>query len=311
MARFIPTQEMQRLTRGSYEQTISRLDEAVQETVESLFGEKIDTHVLGTFPGYALVAAEDGRCLRLKFEESASGEIHFVQKEEVEVTSYAEDDLEDFLRTESEKVIELFNQGHQTEALDRLRGLSKYSDKWDSSENAEDMVETWMHTLNRNRPWKRLYEARRDKIHRSLWDSLKSLEDSRLRPKFQRLYDGSSINEDLEGYRDLVVDDLVALHERINVLKQQVQGAYATIRVTAPRMEEAGEGETMTTFTAFSEDLLEDLSRINTISTEAPKQVSQVGLLGKLHDQLVERLFSMEVAGGFISQMATRLSAAQ
>lgn len=308
MARYIPTEEMQRLTRGSHEQLISKLEEKVQACAESLFGSKVETHVLGTFSGYVIVASDEGACLRIKFEESRTGELHIVHTESVEVTSYSEDNLDEFLQAESQKVIDLFSNGSTSEAHRRLRGLIANSSKWSGPK--ADLMDSWLEVINRNRPWKRLYEARKGKIHRSMWNTLKGMEETRLRPKFHRLYDGSSISEDLEGYRELVVDDLKDLNVRINDLKNRIQGAYATIRVTAPRMEEVGEGETMTTFTSFSEDLLEDLSRINTISTEAPEQVSRVDLLGKLHDQLVERLYSMEVAGGFISQMATRLSEA-
>ena len=310
MTRFVPTEEMLRLTRGSYESLISSLDEAVQAQAESLFGSKVETHVLGTFPGYALVAAaDDGRCLRVKYEQASGGGIHIVQTESIDVPSYDEENLDEFLQTESEKVLDLFRKGSVEEAEDRLRSLVTFTGKWTGPK--ADLTESWFEALHRGRPWLRLYEARKDRIHRALWDNLKALEDSRLRPKFQRLYDGSSIKEDLAGYRDLVVDEFGTLNTRINELKQKIQGAYAAIRVTTPRMEEAGEGDMMTTFTAFAEDLLEDLSRINTIATEAPEQVNRLDLLGRLYDQTVERFYKMEVAGGFISQMATRLSEAQ
>jgi hypothetical protein len=300
MPRFIPTDEIRNLTRGSYEHLISQLGKAVQTQCESLFGSECQTHLLGTFNGYAMVASSEGQCRRIKYESSTGGDIRFVKIEIVEVPSYEEEDLGEFLEDEASRVIALFNKGSLSEATDKLRGLASVAGSWQKGPQEADLVETWVNSLTQERPWQRLYEAKKDRIHRSVWEGLRAVEDDLLHPKFRKLYDGTISQDDLEGYRDLVVDDFTPVQLRINLLAEKVQEAYAVIRSTV------NESESVSTFTSFSEDLLEDFARISTIAMESPTQVRRVDQLGRLHDKLVERISTMEIASLFVSQMADR-----
>jgi hypothetical protein len=305
MPRFIPTDEIRVLTRGSYENLITQLGEEAQAQSESLFGAECQTHLLGSFNGYAIVASEEGQCRRVKYEHSAAGEVRFVKSETVEVASYEEDAIGEFLEDEATRVLDLFNQGSLTEASVKLRGLASVAGSWKRGTQQSDLVETWVGSLEKTRPWQRLYESKKDLIKRSVWEGLKAVEDDLLRPKFRKLYDGSTDEADLDGYRDLVVDDFQFVQHKISSLVENVQSAYSVIRGVVE------ESDSVKTFTSFSEDLLEDLARISTIAIESPTQVSRVDQLGRLHDKLVERISTMEVASLFVSQMADRFRAAQ
>jgi len=291
---------MRRLSRGSYESVISSLDAEIQEQAEALFGSKVETYLLGTFPGYALVAADDGRCLRVKYESALDGKMLLSIVERVAVPSYDEDDLDEFLQTEAVSVIDLYRQGSAETAEDRLRGLLALSGKWSGA--GVGLAESWFSSISRSCPWLRLYEACETRIRRSLGSDIEILENRRLRPKFHRLYDGSSIREDLAGYRGLLTDDFGVLYERIDGLEKDIHSACASVR-SLPIPKE----DTMTTFTSFAEDLLEDLGRLGTIAKGAPTHVTQIGTLGRLYDLATERFSKMDVAGSFISRMASRL----
>lgn len=305
MPRFIPTDEISVLTRGSYENLINQLGEEAQAQSESLFGAECPTHLLGTFNGYAIIASEEGQCRRVKYEHSTAGEVRFVKVENVEVASYEVDALDDFLSDEAARVLDLFDKGSLTEASEKLRGLASVAGSWRRGPQPDDLVETWVSSLSKIRPWERLYEAKKARIQRAVWEGLKAVEDDLLRPKFRKLYDGSTADADLDGYKDLVVDDLKSVQQKISSLSESVQGAYSVIRGAV------AEGDSVKTFTSFSEDLLEDLSRISIIAIESPTQVSRVDQLGRLHDKLVERISTMEVASLFVSQMADRFREAQ
>ncbi len=300
MSRFIPTDEIRNLTRGSYEHLISQLGEATQAQCETLFGSECQTHLLGTFNGYAVVASSEGQCRRIKYEHSTGGDIRFVKVETIEVPSYEEEDLGDFLEVEASRVIDLFNKGSLSEAGAKLRGLASVAGSWKQGPQESDLVETWVTSLSQERPWQRLYESKKDRIHRSVWEGLRAVEDDLLHPKFRKLYDGTILQDDLEGYRDLVVDDFTPVQLRITALAEKVQNAYTVIRGIV------SESESVNTFTSFSEDLLEDFARSSTIATESPTQVRRVDQLGRLHDKLVERISTMEIASLFVSQMADR-----
>lgn len=308
MPRFIPTEEIKLLTRGSFEHLVSKLDDLIRENSEVVFGAKTETHLLGTFPGYAIVASAEGDCARVKYEQVGT-KVRIAGVEKVEVPSYDEKGLSGFLKTEAEKVLDLFNAGSITEASARLRGLLALSGKVEESVvSQESAAEAWISALNRARPWERLYEARKEKIHRSIWAEMKQLEQDRLRPKFRKLYDGSIQESDLESYRDLVVENIETVRTRTEALISRLRASYEGIRLASSRIDSLDSEDGLTNFTAFSEDLVESLDKINTIATESPLHVSRVDLLGRLHDKMTERLFSMEVTGLFVSQMATRLS---
>ncbi len=306
MPRFFPTAEVKRLTRGSYEHIIVQLEEKIRESAEELFDAETTIHILGTFPGYVLVATEEGACARVRYEGLDSGSVKIVKVEEVKVPSYSAENVDEFLRSESERVVELFRKGDVEKATEGLRGLALHSESWP----APPQVDSLLKTVSAERPWTRLFEARKDQILRALWGSLKSIEESRLRPRFRKLYDGSVEAGDFERFRSLVEDRFQVLEGRLRAVSEQVKEAQVKVQAAATEVGRLGEGEALTTFAAFAEDLLEDVSRITKIAIKSSKQVRRVDSLGRLHDAMVERLSDMEVAGHFVSQLANRLSGA-
>lgn len=310
MPRFIPTEEVKRLTRGSYEHLISRLEKKIQESAEELFDGDTSVHVLGTFPGYVLVASEDGRCVRVKYEGLDSGSVTIVKVEEVEVPSFSAENIDSFLRMQSKKVVEMFRKGQLEEGKEALRGLALHSNGWPEPIEEGSTTEALLKTINRARPWTRLFEARKDQISRSLWDRLKEIEESRLRPSFRKLYDGSVDSGDLEKFRSLVEDRYQGLIKRLDDVAGLIRDAQTKMQAAATDVERLGEAEALTTFSSFSEDLLEDVSRVTTIASRASKQVRRVDSLGRLYDVMAERLTNMELSSHFVSQLANRLTGA-
>lgn len=308
MLRFIPTEEVKRLTKGSYEHLIARLEERIRESAEELFDADSPVHILGTFPGHVLVVSEDGRCARVKYEGIDSGTVKIVKVEEVDVPSYSMENLDEFLRSESRKVVDLFRKGDVAKGTEGLKGLALHANGWPSPGRQEETVNGLLKTISKERPWTRLFEARKDQIHRSLWGELRGIEESRLHPRFRKLYDGSTCSGDLEKFRSLIEDCFRVLGERLDGVAGLVKDARSRMQAATTEVEKLGEADALATSIAFSEDLLEDVSRIAKIGVRSSKQVRQVDSLGRLHDGLVERLATMEVAGHFVLQLSKRLS---
>lgn len=298
MTRFFPTEIVQHLTRGSYERTIAKLEEALQ--TENLF-EGSDAHVLGTFSGYALVASDEGNCARVKYEDLGT-EVKIVSHESVELLSYGEDDLSSFLEAESSKVIELWQKGQITEATRRLRALSSISDSWELRQ--EGAFEKWVSALEQERPWVRVLDEKREIIEGALQEKI----DTTLRSKFRKLYDGSTRTEDMETYRSLVLENLDQIRETTGALLDDMKRMKNTVEKLASQYDE---GSVVSALVAFSEDLLEDLSRIDTIAERSTKHVTRVDQLGRLHDLMTDRLSKAETAKHFVDTMAQRLSESQ
>jgi len=126
-----------------------------------------------------------------------------------------------------------------------------------------------------------------------------------LHRKFHRLYDGSIPESDLEPYKGLVLSDLGALKESTKTLLIDTQNASEAARTQAARFEEGG---AVAALFAFSEDLLEDLARIDRIASEATKHVSGVANLSQLHDLIEVRLTDAKIAQNFVDTLAKSLS---
>lgn len=71
MAPVIPPSELRKLSRGSFEHFIARLNDAVSKGAD--FGEGVTHRVVATFPDHVIVVTSDGFALRLPFTENEDG----------------------------------------------------------------------------------------------------------------------------------------------------------------------------------------------------------------------------------------------
>jgi hypothetical protein len=296
MPRFFPTEAVRHLTRGSFERLIAKLEEALQDY--PLF-EGASSYVLGTFSGHAIVASDEGACARVKYEDLGDT-IEVLEHELVELKSYDTSEVSEFLEDESRKVLDLWTRGRLTEATERLRSLVEVSDKVEPVSES-DLMQSWLQTLTQDRPWTTLLDEKRGEIEGALAETTRI----GLHRKFHRLYDGSTSKKDLEPYRGLVTSDLGDLKESLTTLIRNTQNASETASAQAARFEA---GNAVSALVAFSEDLLEDLARIDRIASEATKHVSDVANLSQLHDLIEARLTDAQIATDFVDTLAKSLS---
>ena len=296
MPRFFPTEAVRHLTRGSFERLISKLEEALEEY--PMF-EGSSSYVLGTFSGLAIVASDEGACARIKYEDKGDF-IEILGHELVELKSYDTNEVSQFLEDESRKILDLWRKGNLTEATQRLRSLVEISDNVKRVDES-DLMKSWVQLLTQDRPWTRLLDEKRSEIEGALEETTRI----GLHRKFHRLYDGSIPEKDLEPYRGLVTSDLGDLKESLNTLLIDTKNASEAANIQANKFEDGG---AVAALFSFSEDLLEDLARIDRIASEATKHVSGVANLSQLHDLMESRLTDAKIAQNFVDTLAKSLS---
>jgi hypothetical protein len=296
MSRFFPTEAVRHLTRGSFERLISKLEEALEDY--SLF-EGATPYVLGTFSGYAIIASDEGACARVKYEDLGDSVV-VLEHELVELKSYDTSEVSSFLEDESRKVLDLWSDGSLIEATERLRSLVEASDST-AQVSESDLTKSWVQVLSQSRPWTRLLDEKRGEIEGALEETARI----GLHRKFHRLYDGSIPTSDLEPYKGLVESDFGKLKESLNTLLTDTKNAAEAIRAEELRFESGGP---VSALVAFSEDLLEDLGRIDRITREATKHISGVANLSRLHDLVEARLTDAQIAKNFVDTLAKSLS---
>jgi hypothetical protein len=253
--------------------------------------------VLGTFSGYALVASDEGECLRLKYEDSGDS-IEITFKESVDVPSYGIEDVDSFLESESKKVIDLWSSGRLTEAEEKLKALAHMVPLRKPTVNGA--YDRWVEALEVKRQWETILEGKKSDIEEALGEV-----DISSRTKFHRLYDGSISERELGNYKDLVGENLRQIREKVASLREDVTCAKTTVSGLITAFEN---NPALISFSAFVEDLLEDVRRIDTIAEESTVHVRSVARLGHLSDLLAGKLARATGALNFIETMATRLS---
>jgi hypothetical protein len=302
--RFVPVDELRRVTQGSYEHLVSRLTDALRVESPRLFGEDTDVAVLGTFPGFVLATSPAGACRRVRYTESAQG-LQIGAAEEVRLPVYDRSNLEEYLQKESRRAVDLFFRGDVQEATQVISKLAPYVGKTSTLSEAR-VADALILCLGGERTWKALYADRVAAIHESVKDDLPTLNKAAPQPQFKKLYDGS-LNEDaVEPFRPLVLEKLAAVRARLETLASQVFEASESIKAAA---EQAKPGtKTLTTFAEFAEDLLDNVLGQTKIVDDLPRHVTHANHLGRVYDSLVESFADTEIASCFVVQLAKRLA---
>lgn len=304
---FVPTEEMQKLLKGSFEHVSSKVEHAIQKDKVRIFGEDAGAvKVLGTFPGYAVAAAAPGKFARVKFEEAQNGTVKITNHELLKVPVFTNENVSEFLMGEARSVVEDWNKGNLEAAIDRARGMLPFVQERIQQSEAQ-IVESIVLGIRADRPWKNLYAERADEIRKFVRSELAELDQAKLTPKFERLYSGEMEAAEVDGYRDLVQSDLSYIGDRIGALEGLIAATIESVEKISDKIAEGDDHDTLVTFLSFSEDLALDLQGLKSLVSEAVRQIGAVDALGRLYDALAEELYNYEVAGRFVEQMASKL----
>lgn len=303
--RYIPVEEIRRLTLGSYENAIACVDQTAQQQAESLFGKNARVRLIGTFPGSAIVMSEEGDIRRVFYEWANDGTAKLVRSEAVEVPIFSSENVEDFVRKEVSKAVRAWSEGRVEEAQRRIADVAPFIVERPVQDDGK-VVESLVVSFKAPRPWKAVYEERRSQIEEMLTpEELQEVREGHLAPKFSLLYDGQLNEEELSGYHDLVEADLSYLETRVTSLRDLVEASYSASRSVVESECKRGT-ELFTVFRSFTEDLISDLQRIGRVVAESRRKISRIDCLGRLYDAIVEDLSDYEVSGRFVSAMCER-----
>jgi len=308
MSRFIPIEEVKKLTEGSYEHLISQIEGLVQQHSVKLFGKKTESRVLGTFSTYAVALSEDGDVIRIRYGRNDEGSLQIEGFSSVDIKSYSQANLKEFVSGEVKTAVAEWMEGRVEQAQKRIAAISHLVDG--NTMDDSKMVESFIVSLKALRPWKSIYGERKQRIRESAGLRPGQLVEAADAPKFRLLYNGSIVEaKELDRYKDLVVTDLASVATRVGGLLEQVEAAYDNL-CSVVRSEDL-QDESIRMLSTLSEDLISDLRRLHDVLVAAPSQLSKPDCLGKLHDAVVEELNDYQVAGRFVTTMSTRLREAQ
>lgn len=301
---FIPAAELAPLLKGSHQETASRLDAEIQSDL-ARFGGK-SASVVATFDTHALVMSESGDVYRVGYETSNSGKIYLTTQESLPITVVTDKNLRQYVRTEAKAAADLFLKGLVTQANARIAALFPLMDA-SLAATDDEIISSFVESRQAHHDWKELIEAREEQIQAYL--SEEALPKP-LQPKFTKLYDGATTEDELPNFKGLVHADMNGLIARLTTVESQAQTALAQLEQVrgAAEMEEGTEA--LQQLQQYVSDLLNDVTQVKTFAEESVREFRRVDLVAKVFDSMASEVASFEVAGAFASKMASRLAEA-
>lgn len=300
----LSSDDLRHLLSGSYESLIHRVEVMVSENTEKLFGVKTDALVLGTFSGYAIVLSESGKLVRLKYEDK-SGKASLVEHEEVPLPRAKKTDVGSFVLEDAAHVVDRMLSGDLNPSDPSFLRVLRMAGSYPKTQ--EQIVEAVIEASKADSPWRRIFREHSERIRRFLWGDLLRVEDRRIRPKFQNLYDGSTPDERLGEHRNAVTSGLKDIVSRLNEFSKLIDDAGKNLGFLKNEFHDLGEDTLYQTVSLFSSDLLDDILRVRGSVEEMMSSVTCVACLAKLHDSVGEELYDFELASRFVNRIATRL----
>ena len=282
------SEQLQKLTNGSFEHLISRLGEKVQEDASKLFGEEVQTSVIGTFPGHAIVAGDNGKVLRLRFEESNEGDLIVTGHDNIDVPVYSEDNRSGYVSEASKTLVRSLLEGK--DPADAFSALTSAVSVNGPSAEVEVLQVLESEDSLFPKLWKTVFDLNQVTIKRSLWDSgLKDLEEKKVVPRFTELHESAD-----DSRREVVLADLRGLVNRLVERRMAIPGTLST--ENCPELGSVSVAD-------FAHVLREGLVNAENFVSRAlvlAEDGMGTNVLARVHDYVAAHLFPLEVSTLFV-----------
>ena len=293
--RFVPPDELNRVTEGSYERLIGQLAEEATKASDRLFGEACQVKLVSTFPNHAVVLAESGAAVRVRFETSRDGVPMIVSHEPYKFQSVKREDFASFVEDRSKEIVSALLEGDADRALSKAREvLPMVEDKKEIVPSA-DFVKLVQEQFARKTAWRGVYESSLGQIHKSIGSDLGLIDQNRVESKFEKLYDGSMSVEERSGYEGFVRSDLVRVIESFERLRDRIGSLTEQFTDLAQSTD-----ETKRALGGFALDFEEDIQRAAKVLRESEAGVFDVAARGQLHDVASKELYRYDVGARYI-----------
>ena len=306
MTPFVPVTELQGLLKGSHQEVSAILEHAVA-TQPHAFGGK-PARLLAAFSGHVIVLAESNNTVaKVGYSFDSEGNVHFTKHTPLNVPVVTEATLRSYLRSEAKAAASLFLGGQIARANEKIASIASLVDN-ESLLDDDSIVNSFLESRETARPWKTFVLQKQSVLKESV---LKDVElAAPLKPKFAKLYDGATTQEELPSFKGLVHSDIAVAIKRLNKVEEQASQALQQIALVKAHSEQMASHPAGLALEETTNDLLNDVRTVRDFLLEASEQFSQVDLVAKVFDSIAAEVATFEVAGAFAANMALRLAEA-
>jgi hypothetical protein len=306
MTPFVPVEDLKRVTKGSHQEVILALVEALQTRL-SEFGNK-PVHLLSTFKDHVVVLSEaNNTVMKVAYSFDVEGRVHFTKHTPLNVPVVTESNLRTYVRNEAKAAAGLFLSGYTARANAKIEAIAGLVDS-EAFLDDDAIVNGFLEARENPRQWKQFIAEKKDTL---LEGVLRGVElPAPLKPKFVKLYDGATAKEELPAFKGLVHSDISTAIKRLNAVEEQVGAALTQIRTIKAGSAQLSAHPAGLALENTTSDLLDDVRSVRDFLLEATEQFAQVDLVAKVFDSVAAEVATFEVAGAFAAKMATRLAEA-
>jgi len=306
MSGLIPANVLAEVTRGSIEDYVGRVIQAVEDSharFESETGQ--DLNVIATFNEHVVVANGDGNVYRASYQPAGDGfSITKVEPVELPVIRGRQDGRRFVERTASEAV-EALVAGDFSSARDQIRTLIEAAPMLAPVDQLRELREHLSGMFDQERPWRAFYAEDHERIQRLVWGTTGSAFSYTPQPRYQPLYrDG--LLEDASEYASAVEADVGVMAERLEKLWEQTTEAWGEYQSTGA-FKASGIARPAEHFETIASDYLVELKALCHLMSEAAKDndPDTVAARGWLFDQVARQYPQVEVTARLVRRVAT------
>jgi len=296
---FFPHEELSRVQKGSYEELLPALTHEVQQAASRLFGESAPVRLVATFPSYAVVMHPvTGKAVRVKYELAADGLPKIVSHTDYPLKSFQ---AEGYVQEKIKSVVSAILEGNDATAYKALKSILPLVEERKEILSSPDLYDVVVQRLTMPVPWKQALKENQQKILNALGDELAMLDQSRLDPKFSKLYNGEVPLESLGGYEDLVKSDLRTMVARFESLSHEAKKLSERVTELATSMK-----DDELAYAGFVMDFEADSKEVTRVLKEAEMSISDLGTKARLYDVAAKALYQYDVASRYIHTVALK-----
>lgn len=290
MAKYIPTSEVRRLVRGSYEDLSHQVQMEVEGDRENIFGEGLPVRIVGTFRGHVIALNGSGKLSKVFYEVADSGDVVLVGKEMLDVPIISSDrDRAKFLQSEAREVAGMFFDSGEYPQVRRIADIMR---SVDSSAFADKQVaQVRMDSSTRDRPWRRFLAEHLEQADVGVLGGF--------RAKYGYLEDAG----DPEAHRKLVEADLLGLVESYGDLESTLGDSFARLTKLGETQPDLLKNESAASILGTFRDFMEHLGESKKAISDSISEIKTIFALGELYDTMSLELTRRTLAGRYIQQV--------
>lgn len=294
MGRFIPKEELKRLTIGSHECFISEVKLAVAAGKQRLFGDDVAVEILASFNDKALLLVDHSRVAKVTLRRAGDGSISLGESRDLPVKSY--DQPSTYLSEKLEDAAVGFLAGNIEEAKKALRGAAELTETV-----AFFSTEPTLQSITADRPWKKLFNQKEGEITKAAGE----FESPEFEEKFNHILKFGFAGLHHENYKALILKDFSHLIDEVSTLSENVRSSTDSIKGATPGVD--SDMDMVTSFTSFATDLEYDLTQHSKSLKVALEHNASIEEMAKLYDALASQWSAYTTAAHFVDRLATDL----